>query len=723
MHTRTIAWILLLPLAAGLSAQAPPSDLTRLLESQLARFPARTGIYVKHLGTGEAAAIRGDDSFSSASVIKLAIMIRAFQLVDEQKLDLTERVEIRRADLRDGSGVLQYHDVGLKPTYRDLITEMVITSDNTATDLMVRRIGGVEALNAWLRASGFTHTRMMNRGHEYRQKLLALVNPEFAKLTPEETTGLQYASQDSELFSLYTNLFTGPRAKWVEVVRDPANRRTLAEYRNRLTVEDRAYWLGDMTPHETGRLLEAIERGTLTSKASAATMKTILGRQQAGSRRIPHFLEVPVAHKTGDSGVIANDVALVSARSGTVIISFFVNGITGSYGEAEDRMGHAAREIIDYFDGLPPQRPAAPPALPQYERAVLLESSSETSANVSIGDVNGDGNPDIVLAKGRHWPLVDRVLLGDGRGGFPAAHDLGTASDRSYSGHLVDLDRDGDLDVVVSNDQPDPKLVYLNDGTGHFRPGSTYGQAEWPTRNATVVDLNADGLPDIVVANRSGGRPGASYICFNQGRGQFGTACEKFATESATTITAADVTGDGLVDLIVPHRDGGQSHVYVNGGKGTFVGAARVPFGPPEANIRMSAAADLNGDGRQDLVSIDEKTGVAVYFGEAGNRLSAAVPIGLGDQSPYALDLADLDGNGTTDIVVGYIEARPAVFFNDGSGRRFTPVWFGDSKGTAYGFAIGDLDKDGRLDIAVARSEAPNVVYFGGAADLAGRGK
>ncbi|MDP2052266.1 MAG: FG-GAP-like repeat-containing protein [Acidobacteriota bacterium] len=712
MHPRTVALIVLLPLAASVSAQAPPGGLTRLLESQLAGFPARTGLYVKHLGTGEEAAVRGDESFSSASVIKLAIMVRAFQLAEAKSLDLNERVTIRRADLRDGSGVLQYHDLGLTPTYRDLITEMIITSDNTATDLMVRKIGGVEALNAWLTASGFTHTRMVGRGHEYRKRLLTLINPEFANLTPEETTGLQYASQDSALFGLYTDLFTGNRAKWVELVRDPANRRTLAQQRSRLTVQDRAYWLGDMTPRETGRLLEAIERGTLTSKASAAEMKTILGRQLAGSRRIPHFLNVPVAHKTGDSGVIANDVALVSARSGTVIISFFVNGVTGSYGEAEDRMGHAAREIVKYFDGAAPPRPAA---LPHYERMVLLESTAETSANVSIGDVNGDGNPDLVLAKGRHWPLVDRVLLGDGRGGFPRAHDLGTASDRSYSGHLVDLDGDGDLDVAISNDR-DPKLVYLNDGTGHFRLASHFGQPDWPTRNATVVDLNGDRLPDIVVANRTGDRPGASYICFNKGRGQFDGACEKFATESATTITAADVTGDGLVDLVVPHRDGGQSHVYVNGGTGTFAGAARVPFGPANANIRMSAAADLNGDGRQDLVTIDEKTGVAVYFGEAGSRLSAPVPIGLGDKSPYALALGDLDGDGKTDIVVGYIKARPAVFFNDGSGRQFTAVPFGDDQGTAYGLAIGDVDKDGRLDIAVARSEAPNVLYFGGAA-------
>jgi hypothetical protein len=135
------------------------------------------------------------------------------------------------------------------------------------------------------------------------------------------------------------------------------------------------------------------------------------------------------------------------------------------------------------------------PTFPHYDRLLLLETTSETSANVSFGDLNGDGNLDIVLAKGRHWPLVDRVLLGDGHGGILSQHDLGTAKDRSYSGLLVDIDGDGDLDVVISNDAPDPKLVYLNDGKGQFHVSSTYGRAEWPTRNATIADLNGDGKP------------------------------------------------------------------------------------------------------------------------------------------------------------------------------------------------------------------------------------
>ena len=150
---------------APVHAQPANSGLTRLIEAELSRFPARTGVYVKHLTTGEEAAVRADEAFSSASVIKLTILVRAFQLVDQGKLNLAERVEIRRADLRDGSGVLQYHDLGQTPTIKDLLTEMVITSDNVATDQLLTRVGGVDSLNAWLKASGFPHLSMVARGH------------------------------------------------------------------------------------------------------------------------------------------------------------------------------------------------------------------------------------------------------------------------------------------------------------------------------------------------------------------------------------------------------------------------------------------------------------------------------------------------------------------------------------------------------------------------------
>lgn len=337
------------------SAKAGTGGLMRLLEAEAARFPARVGVYMKQLKTGEEAGFRADEQFNAASVIKVPLMVRAFQLADEGRLDLAERVEITRADLRDGSGVIQYQDLGLRPTLRDLITEMIITSDNTAADLLLMKVGGVESFNQWLASAGYHGIRMGARQVDVKRRGLAMLDSRFANLTPEETTGFQYALQDDPLFNLYKPLFTGERARWVEVVRDPANRKRLAAYRQKASLEDRSAWIGDMTPRDTGRLLEAIERGTAASEDSCQAMKMTLARQQIGERRIAHFLDVPVAHKTGDNTLIANDAAVIYARTGPIVLVVFANGIAGPYAEAEDRIGRLARVVVDYFDGSPEQ--------------------------------------------------------------------------------------------------------------------------------------------------------------------------------------------------------------------------------------------------------------------------------------------------------------------------------------------------------------------------------
>jgi hypothetical protein len=113
-------------------------------------------------------------------------------------------------------------------------------------------------------------------------------------------------------------------------------------------------WLGIITPRGVGRLIEALETGTLTSAGSAAEMSRVFRWQQSGARRLPHYIDVPVGHKTGDfPPAVANDVGVIYTRSGPVVVSFLVNAIREPYGEAEDRMGQVGREIVEYFDGRP----------------------------------------------------------------------------------------------------------------------------------------------------------------------------------------------------------------------------------------------------------------------------------------------------------------------------------------------------------------------------------
>ena len=308
LNAPTVAIIIGLAHLAVVAGQT--SGLQRLLDAELARFPGRAGVWVKQLSTGEEAAVRGDETFNSASVIKLPVLILAFQLADQKKLSLDERLTIRQEDIRGGSGIFRYHDLGLQPTWRDVLMQMVITSDNTATDLAIAKVGGVARVNAWLKESPYA---------------------DGTRLT--QTTG--------ELFAKYAALPQGAS--------------------NEKTNGDREYWLGEMTPRATGRLIEAIQRQTAASPTACEEMIRMMRRQQAGSRRLPHFLDVAVAHKTGDfPPVLANDVGVAFARSGPIVISFFAHAITGPYGEAEDRIGRAAQLIVQYFDGArSPEQEAA----------------------------------------------------------------------------------------------------------------------------------------------------------------------------------------------------------------------------------------------------------------------------------------------------------------------------------------------------------------------------
>jgi len=320
-----------------------PAPLQRLLQAELGRIPAKAGIYVKHLTTGEEASVLPDDRFNSASVIKIPVLVMAYQMAGKGALDLSARVAIRKADKRAGSGVLRYHDVGLQPTLRDVVMQMIITSDNTATDLAIAQVGGVTAVNAWLRENGYAPALKLNATilDVFRNRYV-IGDPGAASLTAEDV----YALGSGDLA-----YGTSPRSR-LEAVQAAMQKPEVRAENVRHLDEEPSSWLGEITPRGVGRLLEAIETGKVASATSTDEMRRFFRWQLSGARRLPHYIDVPVGHKTGDfAPAVANDVGIIYTRSGPVVVSFLLNAIREPYGEAEDRMGQVARIIVEYFDG------------------------------------------------------------------------------------------------------------------------------------------------------------------------------------------------------------------------------------------------------------------------------------------------------------------------------------------------------------------------------------
>jgi len=203
-------------------------------------------------------------------------------------------------------------------------------------------------------------------------------------------------------------------------------------------------------------------------------------------------------------------------------------------------------------------------------------------------------------------------------------------------------------------------LAMSGQGAGALRSFNTVVTLETTSEesaNVSMGDLDGDAKIDVIAANRLG----PSFVCLNQGGGHFASDCITIPAESATSIVPADFDKDGFIDLAVPSRDGGQSHIYFNDGKAGF--ARTAPFGPADAAARVGAAADFNGDGSLDLVMGDEKAAsMVVYLNDGKGRLTAGFRIADKAKTPYAIAAGDLNNDRSPDIVLGYTSGPHSIF-------------------------------------------------------------
>ena len=256
---------------------------------------ATWGVYVKSLQTGEEIAVDADRQMETMSTIKIPLMVEVFEQIKAGRFSLSDKYTFVEKDSQPGTGTIQRLDPGAVMTVKDLITMMIIVSDNTATEVLYRMVGGPDAVNARMQTLGLKSTRAMNVPSRW-----------FPALRAAPTTEQFY--------------------------------------------RDGASPFGFSTPREMGRLLEMMERGTLVDKTSSDLMLGIM-RGQLYRTRIPRYLTgYTIPHKTGDFlPYVGDDVGVLEAPGRTIVLSVFTGNHFGSGEALENAIGLVAKEVADYF--------------------------------------------------------------------------------------------------------------------------------------------------------------------------------------------------------------------------------------------------------------------------------------------------------------------------------------------------------------------------------------
>ncbi len=315
---------------------------------------------------------------------------------------------------------------------------------------------------------------------------------------------------------------------------------------------------------------------------------------------------------------------------------------------------------------------------------------------VVAGDFNGDGRPDLVIAGSGQMIL----LPGNGDGTFGTQTVIADLTSLALS--AADLNQDGRLDLLVGVANADPPAaveVFLSNGNGTFQNPIVSGVTTAISVNIAVADFNGDGIPDIASADND-----EIEVALGKGDGTFGPPIVTAIGISNQPFAVADFTGDGRLDVALSYNS--KIYVYQGNGAGSF-SPGQVTSGAVGAAL---LAADLNGDGRPDLVM----AGLGIALNQGGGVFEPAewyqdldLPAGVA---------GDFRNRGRTDLMVA-----GGFYPNDGSGHFHAPRSFPiTSCSDGCDLVTGDFNNDGNLDAAAVTSGTARVYAGTGDGNFSG---
>jgi subtilase family protein/fervidolysin-like protein/VCBS repeat protein/FG-GAP repeat protein len=348
---------------------------------------------------------------------------------------------------------------------------------------------------------------------------------------------------------------------------------------------------------------------------------------------------------------------------------------------------------------------------------------------VATGDFNRDGKMDWVVSNGGSNDLWIYFGNGDGTAQLPRIIRLTGAAPVQVV--TADLRKIGILDLVVAEADSQSLGVLLGNGDGTFQAEVTYF-VPGPPLSLAVADVNGDGKLDLVAGLLGNGSTGPLATFLGDGTGKFGAPLLTHATfpigsYATTTLVLKDLNGDGLPDVVLVDSGGVifGAHSYLNVGDGTFKHADYFFEGDGPGTVASVAVADLDGDGCADAVTAGAAGIVAVFKGTCDGGFEGfpnVFSVGAGE-APVSVVLADMNGDGKLDVITGggffgvgagfgeEASNLVTVLLGDGTGK-FSPGKVYRTEPSLFGLAVTDLNGDGKPEVIVASQDTDTALVL-----------
>lgn len=311
---------------------------------------------------------------------------------------------------------------------------------------------------------------------------------------------------------------------------------------------------------------------------------------------------------------------------------------------------------------------------------------------IAAADFDGDGRADVAIC-GQSQQLI--VLADDGHGGFRALAQDAQCGEHPFGIVAADVDGDGHPDVVIANHDTDYITVLHNDGHAHFRAERLHVHSEPHPHTVAAADVNGDKRVDLIVDSWGENR---LTLLFGKTAGGWDTpgSTVDVPRKPYVNVVAADLDGDGNVDLVMPNSGFDSVCVLFGDGHGRFQPLPPIVAGPTPF---MIAVADVNGDRRPDIlvanysghITDTARDGLTWIRNDGQRRFTAFAERIVTANGSWHIAAGDLNGDGFAD----------AAFINAGSDS--VTIVYGSKNGPRPGPTIHVMPEPHRLAIADGR--------------------